>query len=820
MFSAPGVIAGMLSHGTKPSGSQSACDVEPIDFYGRFSVAFPILRDFLEDRARVNEPPPPPLGSIPTQLTSGVPARFSFDPVANPALITPGWGVDVPQGATRLEVRVATTTPAVDIDLFVRFGSQATVSGGGVLADYRSTGNTGNETIIITTSSSPPLRPGTYFISLGLFTTGTAASGTVTATVETSGPPPTTSTGTLLTSGTPADFSLPSVQSGTLFIGGSGYRMVVPEGATRLQVRIVTSTADVDIDLFIRFGSEVAISGGNVVADYRSIGPTGNELITITSTSTPPLRPGTYFISMGLFTTGTTARGTLLATVETATSAPRPSNVPVTLTSGVAANFSLPAVTTSSLFVGGLAYRIVVPEGATKLEVRIVTSPANVDTDLFVRFGAEPDLADGRIVADFTSIGDTGVETITITPGSSSPLLSGTYYIAIALFTTGAPATGTVTAAVERAPSAAPSGARILSPGAAANFSLSAVSNATLFTGNAAYRVTAPQGASRLEVRVVTSTPGADVDLYVRFGAEPTVENGRVVADYRSTGESGNESIVITATSSPPLQAGTYFVALALFTTGTPAAGTITANFEAAAGGQPTLASMVNAASFSSGPIAPGEIVSIFGSAIGPAQGVSGRLNLAGRVDTLIAGTVVTFDGIPAPLYFVRGDQINAQVPYTVEGRTTTQVRVIRQGRVSNALPVSVAASAPGLFVSSGASDRAFVLNQDGSLNAPANPAAAGTIIILFGTGEGQTSPASAEGVLSVAPIPRPALEVSVQISGRPAEVLFAGTAPGFAGLLQVNARVPQGVAAGDQAPVVLTVGNARSQPGIVMSVR
>jgi uncharacterized protein (TIGR03437 family) len=817
VFSRPGVVAGQLSHGPRVPAGQTACDQERIDFYGRLSISYPALREYLEERSpggtTGGEPPPPPPAGTPTVLVSGRAAEFSLPAVTGPTLIRPGYRIDVPAGAARLEVRLATTTPGVDVDLYVRFGQEITLSGGRPEADYSSTNAGGNETVIVTPQSGLPLRAGTYYINLAVFTPGAAAAGTITATVDTAAPP---AGGTVLNSGAAVRWSLPAVQSRTLF--SPAFRIDVPAGAARLQIRLATATPGVDVDLYARYGQEPTVSSGNVISDYSSTGESGDELITISSGSNPPLRSGAYYISLALFTTGMAAEGTLTATVEGAASAS--ARLPATLTSGQAANFTLPAVSTPTLMSRAGAFRIVVPDGATRLEVRLVTSPAAIDTDLFVRFGGEPDLAGGQVVADYSSIGDTGVETITITPASTPPLLPGTYYITVGLFTTGTAVSGTVTAAIDRAAAAAPSRATPLSSGAAADFSLPAVSVSTLFTGANAYRIDVPPGATRLEVRVTTSTANADVDLYVRFGAEPVVTDGRVTADFRSTSDGGNETIVITSASSPPLQPGSYFIGLVLFTTGLAARGAVTATVSGVSGGAPTLASVVNGASFRAGPIAAGEIVSLFGQSLGPPAGAAARLNSAGRLETRVDDTVVTFDGIAAPLFYVSAGQINAQAPYTLEGRSSTQVRVIRRGLVSNTLSVPVASAAPALFTYPDGSNRLIALNQDGTFNSPSNPAAPGSILILFGTGEGPTSPPGAEGAPAADPFPRPVRTVTLQVGGRTAEVLYPGAAPGFVGLLQINARVPAGLDANDRTAVSLTIGNAVSPSGTHLAVR
>jgi uncharacterized protein (TIGR03437 family) len=818
VFSRPGVVAGQLSHGPRVPAGQTACDVERFDFYGRLSVSYPALREYLEERAPAGasggETPPPPPSGNPTALVSGQAAEFSLPAVTGATLIRPGYRIDVPAGASRLEVRLVTTTPGVDLDLYVRFGQEVTISAGRPEADYSSTGAGGTETVIVAPQSALPLRAGTYYINLAIFTAGAAASGTLTATVDTAAPPPTG--GTVLRSGVAVRWSLPAVQSRTLF--SPAFRIDVPAGAARLEIRLLTTTPGADVDLYARYGQEPTVAGGNVVFDYSSTGESGDELILIGSGSNPPLRPGAYYISLALFSTGLAAEGTLTATVES--SAAASARLPATLTSGQPANFTLPAVSTPTLMSRAGAFRIVVPDGATKLEVRLVTSPAAADTDLFVRFGGEPDLAGGQVVADYSSIGDTGVETITITAGSTPPLLPGTYYLTVGLYSTGMAASGTLTATVERAATTAPSSATRLNSGAAADFSLPAVSVSTLFTGASAFRIDVPQGATRLEVRVNTTTANADLDLYVRFGAEPAVLDGRVTADFRATSESGSETIVITPASSPPLQAGSYFIGLVLFTTGLAARGTVTAAVSGAGGGAPTLASVVHGASFRTGPIAAGEIVSLFGQSLGPPAGAPAQLNGAGRLETRVDDTVATFDGVAAPLFYISPGQINAQAPYSLEGRSSTQVRVIRKGLMSNTLSIPVAAAAPALFTYPDGSNRLIALNQDGSLNSPSNPAAPGSIVILFGTGEGSTSPAGAEGVPAADPFPRPVRAVTLQVAGRTAEVLYAGAAPGFVGLLQINTRVPAGLAASDRAAVSLTIGNASSPAGTHLAVR
>ncbi|HWP83841.1 MAG TPA: PQQ-dependent sugar dehydrogenase, partial [Terriglobia bacterium] len=231
-------------------------------------------------------------------------------------------------------------------------------------------------------------------------------------------------------------------------------------------------------------------------------------------------------------------------------------------------------------------------------------------------------------------------------------------------------------------------------------------------------------------------------------------------------------------------------------------------------------AGLVNAASFLSGPVAPGQLVSIFGTGLGPNQGAGTQLDGSGRISRLLAGTRVWFDEIAAPLLFARWDQINAQVPYGIAGRSSVTVQVEYQGMFSNPVSMAVAPAAPGLFTQAGGAGPGTILNEDHSLNSAANPAARGSLVVLFATGEGQRNPAGEDGKLAEPPYPVPLLPVSVTIGGLPAAIEFVGAAPGFAGLLQINARVPAATAPGNAVPVAVQIGGASSQPGVTLAVQ
>ena len=174
-----------------------------------------------------------------------------------------------------------------------------------------------------------------------------------------------------------------------------------------------------------------------------------------------------------------------------------------------------------------------------------------------------------------------------------------------------------------------------------------------------------------------------------------------------------------------------------------------------------------------------------------------------------------------APIIYSVSGQVTAIVPYEVAGEATTQVQVRYNGITSNLAPLPVVSTAPALFsaLSSGKGQGA-ILNQDNSVNSDANPAAPGSVVVLFGTGEGQTNPNGVDGRLNVSTLPAPNWPVTATIGGVNATVLYAGAAPGLvAGVLQVNVRVPSGIPGGDQ-PVVVTIGGASTQAGLTVAIK
>ena len=242
---------------------------------------------------------------------------------------------------------------------------------------------------------------------------------------------------------------------------------------------------------------------------------------------------------------------------------------------------------------------------------------------------------------------------------------------------------------------------------------------------------------------------------------------------------------------------------------------------------QPNLpaAGVANAASYTSGAVAPGEIVSLYGTALGPAAGAGLQLTDPLLVANALAGVHVLFDGVPAPIVYASAGQVNAVVPYAAAGQSTTTLQVEYLGAVSAPVSLPVAAAVPGLFTAnaSGTGPGAILNNTDYTVNSAANPAARGDYVDIFMTGAGVTTPASVDGLLVTAPYPMvpPNVAVTVTVGAVPCNVSYAGAAPYLiSGLTQINVQVPAGVTPGPSVPLVVTVGGVRAQNGVTLAVR
>lgn len=226
---------------------------------------------------------------------------------------------------------------------------------------------------------------------------------------------------------------------------------------------------------------------------------------------------------------------------------------------------------------------------------------------------------------------------------------------------------------------------------------------------------------------------------------------------------------------------------------------------------------VLNTANLRSGAVAPGQVATITGSALGPSEPV---ITGAGAWPTTLGGVRVTVNGVDVPIRYAASSRIDVQMPFNLTG-PTANIQVTYAGNVSDAIPVTVQATFPGLFAErSGGAGQAKAANQDGTLNSITNPAKRGSYITVYGVGLGAVTPSAVAGqVPPTSPLSVAVNTVAASIGGVPATVSFAGLAPGYAGLYQINILVPDGVADGARE-VIVSNANVASQNGLVIQIR
>jgi len=213
----------------------------------------------------------------------------------------------------------------------------------------------------------------------------------------------------------------------------------------------------------------------------------------------------------------------------------------------------------------------------------------------------------------------------------------------------------------------------------------------------------------------------------------------------------------------------------------------------------------VNAASFAAGkPVAPGSLVSVFGKFTGAGTGQAQSYPLPRK----IADTEVMVDGKAASMFYSSSGQINFQLPAaTPIGQTLIEVRV--GGQVVTRTSATVVDSAPGLFAAA---------NADGTLNGAASPAKLGTVLVLYGTGQGEVKPAVDDGAAAGGALSSSTLTPLVFLMGKQIPVSFSGLAPGFAGLWQINVSLPADTPTGTD--MELRVVNGATSNRLMVSVK
>jgi uncharacterized protein (TIGR03437 family) len=217
-----------------------------------------------------------------------------------------------------------------------------------------------------------------------------------------------------------------------------------------------------------------------------------------------------------------------------------------------------------------------------------------------------------------------------------------------------------------------------------------------------------------------------------------------------------------------------------------------------------------NGASFVDTGLSPGLIFTVKGSGIGPSPAATLTIDAEGKISTTLSGIQLLVNGTAAPLLYVSATQINAVAPYEIASMAGNRVtvQVVINDVPGASITDLVVNTAPAIF--NLGNNQAAVINSNGTVNGPNNPAARGDYISIYATGEGQTTPPGIDGYVATATtLSTPNAKVSVSIGQTTADVIYAGTAS-FDGFFQIDAYIPTSLNPGS-VPVAVTVGSATS---------
>jgi uncharacterized protein (TIGR03437 family) len=230
----------------------------------------------------------------------------------------------------------------------------------------------------------------------------------------------------------------------------------------------------------------------------------------------------------------------------------------------------------------------------------------------------------------------------------------------------------------------------------------------------------------------------------------------------------------------------------------------------------PAPGATVSAASFSGAANAPGSVVSLFGTALASTQAAAPSLPLPSSLN----GTVVTVNGIAAPLFYASPTQINYLLPFSLTGLSQASLVVSVNGVASPAVTINLFVDAPGIFTlnQQGTGQGAILISQTGQIAGPtgqnSRPAMRGEYISIYCTGLGPVTNTPAGGSPAQSNPPSTTLEVpTVVVGGVLTPVQFSGLAPGFIGLYQVNVQVPANSSTGNAVPVSMRFNQGASNP-------
>ncbi len=253
------------------------------------------------------------------------------------------------------------------------------------------------------------------------------------------------------------------------------------------------------------------------------------------------------------------------------------------------------------------------------------------------------------------------------------------------------------------------------------------------------------------------------------------------------------------------------------------AAGAI--NFEVLPPG-PLLLAVVNAASQLPTALAPATVFTIYGSGLGP-DTLASFDGSTPYLPTTLGNTRVYINGAAVPLIYTSNRQLSAVTPSTLEPDRAHMIEVEYGAFRSLPFPFLSVAASPALFTTTGTGNgNAAAFQVDPvtgaySLNSDKTPASKGSVLVLYATGIAPVQPIPPDGFVAIGPSNNNIQGLSVLLGDSPADLLYAGYAPGLVvGIVQINARVPETTPTGKAVPILLKVGSATSQAGVTLNVK
>jgi uncharacterized protein (TIGR03437 family) len=289
-----------------------------------------------------------------------------------------------------------------------------------------------------------------------------------------------------------------------------------------------------------------------------------------------------------------------------------------------------------------------------------------------------------------------------------------------------------------------------------------------------------------------------------------------------SSGASTTPATLVVTANIAGMAQGAYQGAITITSTGagnSPLVIAVTLNLSAAATG-PTVTAIVSGASYATSGFAPGTIATIFGTLLGPTTGVAFTVNSKGTLDSTLAGTTVTVEGIPAIPLFVEAGQVNIILPFTLATSGQAAVVVSYNNLTTTQFNIPLTTADVQIFTAnSSGSGPGSILNQDFSVNTASNPAAPGSAIQIYGTGGGVLNPAVTAGGVAGDTLAYTAT-CTATVNGETATVDYSGSAPGLVyGVDQFNVTLPADTPSGAQK-VVVTIGGSTSQSDVTVYVK